>query len=50
MEAQALTQLLTMLLAFSMIILFVLIVVFITLTIKKRKQENSPNKNTDLKL
>ena len=50
MEAQALTQLLTILLAFSMIILFALIVVFITLTIKKRKQENSPNKNADIKL
>lgn len=49
MGSQALTQLLTIFLAISIIILFVLIVVFIMLTIKKKKQEKDSKKESDIK-
>lgn len=47
MEGQALTQLLTIFLAISIMILFVLIIAFIALTLKKRKQENTSNKKQE---
>lgn len=50
MEGQALTQLLTIFLALSIIILFVLVVVFIMLTLKKKNQENNSKKENDIKL
>lgn len=49
MGSQALTQLLTIFLAISIIILFVLIIVFIMLTIKKKKQEKDSKKESDIK-
>lgn len=50
MEAQALTQLLTMFLAISIIILFVLVVVFIMLTLKKKNQEKESKKENNIEL
>lgn len=50
MEAQALTQLLTIFLTISIIILFVLVVVFIMLVIKKKNQEKDSKNGTDIKL
>jgi len=49
MSNQAITELLTIFLAISVIILFALIVVFVILTLKKKSQE-STKKETDIKL
>ena len=48
MGAQSLTQLLTILLITSIIVLFVLVVVFIVLTMKRKGEENSTKKETDI--
>lgn len=45
MEAQSLTQILTILLTISIIILFILVVVFITLTLKKKQEKNDRNES-----
>ena len=49
MEAQSLTQLLTIGLCISIIILFILIVVFVALTIKKKMKENKSKKEDAIK-
>lgn len=50
MGAEALTQILTIFLAISVIVLFALIVIFIALTVKKKNQEKDSKKEEDIKL
>ena len=50
MEAQSLTQLLTVFLCISIIILFILVVVFIALVMKKKMKENAKKKEETIKL